>query len=58
MKSPRAKFQVFWLKNDVMSFSVSRYVGILTFRHCDVKMTSYMKMSLNSEPKNSPLCQS
>ena len=34
-------------------------MGILTFRHCDVKMTSYIKffMNLNSRPKNNPLYQ-
>ena len=31
-------------------------MGILTFCHCDVKMTSYIKffMDLNSGPKSSP----
>ena len=34
-------------------------MGILTLRHCDVKVTSYIKifMSLNSELKNNPFYQ-
>ena len=56
MKSPCAKFQVFSLKSDVtmtINFLSLRYMGILTFRHCDVKMTSYDNffMNLNSELK-------
>ena len=53
MKRSRAKFQLLWLQNDVINFFSLPYMDILTFRHCDVKMTSYMKffMNLNSGPK-------
>ena len=49
MKSPCAKFQMFWLKNDVsdavnaVNFFSLGCMGIFTLRHCDVKMTSYIK---------------
>ena len=44
MKSPHAKFQMFWLKIDAINFFSLRYMCNLTFGHCDVKMTSYMKI--------------
>ena len=44
MKSRHAKFQVFWLKSDVINFFSLQYVCILTFRHCDLKMTLYIKV--------------
>ena len=43
MKSLCAKFQEFSLKNDVtmtINFLSPGNMGILTFHHCDVKMTS------------------
>ena len=45
--------------NDVINFFILRSSGILTLRHFDVKMTSYLKilMKLNSEPKITPLYQ-
>ena len=38
-----------------MNFFGLPYMGILMFCHCDVKITSYIKivMNLNSGPKNS-----
>ena len=62
MKSSCVKFQVFWLKmtsqwrNKLFSLW---YMGILTFRHCDVKLRSCIKffINLNSGPKNNPLYQ-
>ena len=48
-----------WRHNDTINFFSLWYMGIWTFCHYDVKMTSYIKilMNLNSGPKNSPMWQ-
>ena len=35
-----------WRHNDTINFFSLQYLGILTFRHCDVKMTPYTKIFL------------
>ena len=63
MKSPRTKFQVFWLNNDVIITSLTFPVSNIRIFWCFVIVTSKWRhtwkclMNLKSRPKNSPLCQ-
>ena len=63
MASPCAKFQVFWLKNDVIMTQWTFSVSDIWVFGCFVIMTSKWRhtlnflMNLNSGPKNSPMCQ-